>query len=524
MCNYVQNRNGTYYFRRIVPAELRPLFGGRREWTYSLRTKDKREAERQARIDAVAIDGKIEVATSDLASQRAIAAATAPCRPYSMEISEEQLEAMEFTVEEDARLELEYEKREPDRRKILAAMAAGEEFVSISGPALQDILRDHKYEAEVAKEHLEIARYLAREAAKSPPEPTPSSEPVAVATEVATADGPYLEDIIPKWAAERRSTPKTVDAHKAVVRWFEERAGHVPLRSLARRHVLVFKDKMLAEGVTPANANVKLTRLRTLLNYAVMNDFIPTNPAKGVVLIDPDAGRNRRRPFDRASLAAIFGSPVYSQDSRPKDGRGEAAYWLPLLALFTGARLEELGQMRPQDVEHEPYLDDADHEQHAWALRITEDQEDGLKLKNSGSERLVPIHPDLEKLGFVRFAQTAQAARQERLFPELQPDKYGRRTAKWGEWFGLYKRDVAGVIDGRMVFHSFRHTFKDQARDAKIPEGVQRKLMGHAGKDEADAYGDGHGFNRLVESMKTYRIAGFKLPPPPPAFRQGGAT
>lgn len=44
MCNYVQNRNGTYYFRRIVPAELRLFFGGKSEWTYSLRTKDKREA------------------------------------------------------------------------------------------------------------------------------------------------------------------------------------------------------------------------------------------------------------------------------------------------------------------------------------------------------------------------------------------------------------------------------------------------------------------------------------------------
>jgi integrase len=365
---------------------------------------------------------------------------------------------------------------------------------------------------------------LAGLTSRSPPRPreentTLSGAPIAQAALGIAADRPHLLDIVPIWAAERRAAPKTVDAHEAAARWLEQRAGRVPLDRLTRKHILTFKDKMLAEGVTPANANVKLNRLKTLLNFAETNDLIPTNPAKGIGLLDPDANRNRRRPFDRTSLAAIFGSPVYGQDSRPREGRGEAAYWLPMLALFTGARLEELGQMRASDVVHEPYQDAEDAEHHAWALRITEDEADGLKLKNSGSERLVPVHPDLVALGFVKFAQAAQAAGQERLFPELKPDKYGRRTAKWGEWFSRYKRDVCGVIDRRQVFHSFRHTFKDQARDARIPEGIQRKIMGHAAKDEADNYGDGHGFHRLVEGMATYRVAGLKLPPPPPQFR-----
>ena len=39
-----------------------------------------------------------------------------------------------------------------------------------------------------------------------------------------------------------------------------------------------------------------------------------------------------------------------------KGGAGEAAYWLPLLALFTGARLEELAQLRVSDLASEEGL------------------------------------------------------------------------------------------------------------------------------------------------------------------------
>jgi integrase len=67
-----------------------------------------------------------------------------------------------------------------------------------------------------------------------------------------------------------------------------------------------------------------------------------------------------------------------------------------------------------------------------------------------------------------------------------------------------------------MVFHSFRHTFKDYARLAGIPEGVQRQLMGHSGKDVADDYGAGHWDHQLVEGMKLYRVPGLKIPRPEP--------
>jgi len=179
MSNYVQKRNGTYYFRRVVPAELRPFFQGKREWTYSLLTKDKRTAERQAHTDAVKWDKEIEAAERKLADLRA-----APIKPYQTPspsnegMTEYQLENMIWEGEETSRVEFEYEEREPDRRKILDALAAGDELGAINGLALQDILRDQRYEVEAAREQAKIARYYKQEAERRSGVTAPSNDTV----------------------------------------------------------------------------------------------------------------------------------------------------------------------------------------------------------------------------------------------------------------------------------------------------------------------------------------------------------
>ena len=61
MCIHLQKRNSVYYFRRVVPDDLRG-FIGRDEWVYSLRTKDREEAKRRRDKEAVRVNGLIEEA------------------------------------------------------------------------------------------------------------------------------------------------------------------------------------------------------------------------------------------------------------------------------------------------------------------------------------------------------------------------------------------------------------------------------------------------------------------------------
>jgi hypothetical protein len=61
MCLYLTKRHSTYYFRRIVPPELRPILG-KREFMFSLNTKEKDEAKRLRSAHAVRTDRLIEEA------------------------------------------------------------------------------------------------------------------------------------------------------------------------------------------------------------------------------------------------------------------------------------------------------------------------------------------------------------------------------------------------------------------------------------------------------------------------------
>ncbi|GAA4035755.1 hypothetical protein GCM10022281_15230 [Sphingomonas rosea] len=274
---------------------------------------------------------------------------------------------------------------------------------------------------------------------------------------------------------------------------------------------MAFKAKLLAEGKTPANIKQKLSHLRTLMSWAKANRHIEANVAADVTIRDGRAAKKKRLPFDLPSLNAIFNSPVYLRGARPASLRGEAGYWLPLLGLFTGARLEELGQLRPKDVNEGRYIDSEGSEQAAWIIQIREDNDGNLKLKNAASERRVPVHVELLKRGFLEFVAAAKDAKQERLFPLLKPNIYGRLTAKWGEHWSKYRREVCGVTDPRMVFHSFRHTFKDYCRLADIEEALQRALMGHSSGDVADDYGSGAWDHQLVEAMKRYKVPGLEI-------------
>lgn len=512
MCTYLARRNSTYYFRRVIPAELRPALGGKSEFMLSLRTKDRAEAKRLIPAKTAQTDALLDQARLQMGqiSPAGTAQSVSPAAmAYESAMMQNSLEAAEILHREEFERRMRREERAPILQRLKRTIGKSTAEVTPEEAAVIDLLReeragradlteDQAREAEAVTLRAEQRRGHVSKRSINPPAANP---------------GKMLDtDVVGGWSSERKVTEKTKDAHAAVARWFYERAGKKPVDQIARRDVLAFKDAMIAEGQSATNVNVKLQRLGTLLQWAVDNEWAVENVAKGINVRDTDKAKNKRREFDLDALGRIFASPVFTEGARPVGGKGEAAYWLPLLALFTGARLEELGQLRPQDVMQLKYPDASGEQQEGWFIRIKEDREDGLKLKNAASERDVPVHPELQRLGFVTFAADALKAKQANLFPRLKADKYGRLTAKWGEWFGPYLRAVCGVTDRRNTFHSFRHTFKHYARHAGIEEGVQRQIMGHSSGDVADQYGSGYPLHRVVAGMASYSVPGLKLP------------
>ncbi len=268
------------------------------------------------------------------------------------------------------------------------------------------------------------------------------------------------------------------------VREFREAAQLVPKRRAGKLReaplpVLVewSRSRPEAERISNATVNKWLTCLQGVLNWARSNGVIPdevawADPVSKMRLTE---AKSTRQPWEPDELSVLFGSPVYANGARPLGGGGEAAYWLPLLALFTGARLNELAPMCADDVK-------VDVASQVQFLSIVEDNEAGRRVKTESSVRAVPLHPALLRIGFLDFVDQRRAVSgsSARLFPELRQGSKGGFGEAWSKWFGRYKRSL-GIDNPNSVFHSFRHGFKDAVRAAGVHEDINDALTGHGG-------------------------------------------
>jgi integrase len=138
-------------------------------------------------------------------------------------------------------------------------------------------------------------------------------------------------------------------------------------------------------------------------------------------------------------------------------------YWGPLLALFTGARAEEIASLH--------------------LLRVV--TEDGIAYidikegKTDAARRTVPIHDQLIALGFLDYVKAMLANGHFMLFPHLQDGKNGYKKNMCRQ-FGIYlDTPEVQIVDELKVFHSFRHTVITKLTDAGVNEGLKRKMVGH---------------------------------------------
>lgn len=392
MCTHLAKRGSRYYFRRKIPLDVLPHYKGR-EVMRSLGTSDRREAERLARTIGVELDREFERLRANHS-------------PISNEMLAAQHSAFAVRSADAACLQCHLSQQDGIRNG-LQGLLKSEGSAGIAGVA------------------------AARQAQQGEPK-------VVTALKGKTS----FNVLIDRWALGVQPEQNTISRTRMHARRFEEMADVHTIEEMTRQHAIRFVEQLQRAGQTPQNINMHLASLIKLLNYAVRLDLIKTNEASGLTVKAPNSEK-ARRSFDLPALKSISSSPVYTAGHRPKGGGGDASYWLPLLALFTGARLEELCQLHPDDVMQVQYHDEGD-EASAWVIRIT-DEGEGQGLKNGGSRRRVPVHPELVRLGFIDYAQQAKGEGRKRIFHKLVPSIDGKEGGNFTKWFGRYLRDTCKV-------------------------------------------------------------------------------
>lgn len=310
---------------------------------------------------------------------------------------------------------------------------------------------------------------------------------------------PYAE-LFELWAKAGKRRATTHNDYWKILSAFASFIERKEPHQILRKDVIAFRDDLLGNGQSATTVSRKIGVLKTLFRVGMDYERLTFNPANQVRVASTQT-QKARIAFSTDDLNLLFKSSIYTENYRPKGCCKEATYWLPLLALFTGARVEELAQLLVTDIHHEEGL--------GHYFNIT-DAAEHAKLKNAASRRRIPIHAALLDCGFLDYAESVRGRRW--LFPDLKPNPRGKLGGYFSNFFSHYLRKTVGITDHRKVFHSFRHTFKDACRNVGIDEAVHDALTGHTAPGAGRKYGnDQYPLPPLFEAMAKFDIEGLKL-------------
>lgn len=528
-------RNATYYHRAAIPTDIAATYP-KSEETFSLRTKDYGEAVRLVRIAAAEVDRKFEDHRQRLE------------RPTVRELTPEQLRHIQSVyyrsrLEEDGEVRVDGFSGYTTAKSFDAAIelhevlladtrrqyARGEADDFILGEA-KDVLSWDGVDIDldpaspswrVLVRSLQEADIRASEAIRKRFDGEVVDTPEEIQKSPKNSDlGPLLNELFESRKEEAQRTgewsPKLIDDYQLWTDAFIELQGNRPILDYKKADARAFKELLvglpsnrnkhaLTKGLSLADAaavaekhalqtlsvstiNKALGRLQATWKWAdrQLDEHIP-DIFGAMKLKSHTSAREEADPFSVTQLNAIFNGPLFTGCKSERfrtvpgntDMRRTSWYWLPLLGLWTGARLNELCQLRVDDISEEGGIP---------FMRLHEGDE--TQRTKGHTKRIVPLHPELIRLGFVEYVQFQKLSEEERVFSKLKLSAKGYYSDTSSKDFARYLTQLK-IKTPKTSFHSFRHNFKDACRHVGVSSDTNDILLGHALSGMAGRYGDG---------------------------------
>lgn len=268
------------------------------------------------------------------------------------------------------------------------------------------------------------------------------------------------------------------------------------LLKLPPNHRKRFKGKKLdwvlaeakAKALAPmkkATVNGHLAIISGFFDWAISVGEVSADPAAKIRVSKSTSDEAARGIFRSEHLEKIFNAPLYkgcrSERFIFEPGSTKVRnwkFWVPLIGLFTGARLGEICSLRTEDV----VLKDG-----IWCFDLVR------QLKSPASKRIVPIHPELHKIGILQLAEQQRAKGAKMLLPDIPPPLAGFASNQPSKWFITFLIKTLGSEvkeEHNLVNHGFRHTMITRLRETMAPEGNQFIIVGHKDRHTTKGYGE----------------------------------
>ena len=357
----------------------------------------------------------------------------------------------------------------------LAVDEEGNPITAASERAERDAYRRFADEVREVERRLEIERQAARFEAygrsgdfnqsAAAMRPAPSGETVSQA-----AEAWYAELMRDKSTAPRETT---LDGHKRRVQAFIDAVGDLPLTDVTG---IVASDFLVGLKVSNRTRNNYCDTLNYVFKYAAKRSrFSKAEEDNPFHDQRSKVGKRSYSPFTVGELQTLFDALL--REVRPRKHSPDSALpWVALVALYSGARLEEIAQLTVADVREE-------NANGATVTIIDVHNGGSNKLKNEISARFIPVHSALVRAGLLEYVKALKSGP---LFPGLvrRESKGGKVGARLGELFR--KKLVAlGLKRDGLCFHSFRHNVATALRRASVPQEDTAPVLGHALEGES---------------------------------------
>lgn len=235
------------------------------------------------------------------------------------------------------------------------------------------------------------------------------------------------------------------------------------LKEHTREDMTALKASLM-EGRKPLTVNKLLTRLSTILTWAVNSGYLEKTYNKGLKI--SKGIESGRKAFSVEQVKKVMGA----MGELPEDSWKR---WAMSLGVITGARIGEVFQLTKEDVRK------------VGDVVVIDLNETGNKsLKNKHSTRIVPLVDGAYGFDLKAFLE----------YVESCPDKlFDRVSHNFTRVLNETLRDIVGVESGEgLTFHSLRHSLASLLKAKGIPVGVAQDILGHSSQSITfDLYGGG---------------------------------
>lgn len=281
------------------------------------------------------------------------------------------------------------------------------------------------------------------------------SEPIALDNGFSSIVDSYLIENAHLWGT------KESKAQRSVIERFVNHTNIKSLKDCTKHKAVEFKQSLITSGLSNITINKFIGKLSGLFDY-IQAHYEHSNIFDGLK-IKRAKQETTRTAYKKQEAQELIRFADKQQQQHHK--------FMILLGLFTGCRANELAQL---------YTSDLVKIEGVWSILIQATKPD-QKLKTKNASRIVPVHSELIKQGFIEFVKSR--GQECRLFPEFKYSPVDGCSKAFVQWF-IQHKPVA------KTYHEIRHSFATQLRAHDVSLNVAAQLLGHGvGAISFDRYG-----------------------------------